>query len=153
MMCKVCLLKPLVVYVSKTGNTKKVAESIARGLNCEAKDVTGHPDLVGHDLIGLGSGVYFSNPAKELKDFISEINPMNQKTFVFVTYGSRWRSTVESLKKMLSERGFEVIGDFKPRGLDKYGPLKIIGGINKGRPNEKDLKEAEEFAKSLLSRV
>jgi flavodoxin len=146
-------LKPLVVYVSRTGNTRKVAESIARGLNCKAKDATGHPDLTGYDLIGFGSGVYFSNPAKELQDFINAINPMKLKAFVFVTYGSQWQSTVESLRKMLLEKGFDVIGEFKSRGLDKYGPLKLVGGINKGRPNENDLKEAEEFAKNLLSRV
>jgi hypothetical protein len=27
--------------------------------------------------------------------------------------------------------------------------MKLIGGIAKGRPNEQDLREAQEFAKSL----
>jgi hypothetical protein len=29
------------------------------------------------------------------------------------------------------------------------GPFKLIGGINKGRPDEKDLKQAEIFARGL----
>ena len=33
--------------------------------------------------------------------------------------------------------------------FDTYGLLKIGGGIKKGRPNEDDLKQADEFALSL----
>lgn len=143
-------MKSLIVYVSKTGNTKKVAEAIARGLGCEAKEVSSHPDLSGCHLVGFGSGVYYSRPAEELAAFIREINTTRLKAFVFVTYGGRWQSTVENLKRLLSEKGIEIVGEFKAPGLDKYGPLKLVGGIKKGRPNANDLKEAEEFGRSLM---
>lgn len=144
-------MKSVIVYASKTGNTKKVAEAIAFGIGCEAKDVSSHPELSDYDLIGFGSGVYYSKPADELADFIREIKTSKQKAFVFVTYGSRWQSTVENLKRSLSNKGIQVVGEFKTPGFDNYGPLKLIGGIKKGRPNANDLKEAEEFGKSLAT--
>jgi hypothetical protein len=36
------------------------------------------------------------------------------------------------------------------KNFDTHGSYKIVGGINKGRPNEDDLKEAKLFAESLL---
>jgi flavodoxin len=42
------------------------------------------------------------------------------------------------------------VGDFVCKALDTYGPLKLIGGLNKGRPNEEDYQKAREFAQGLL---
>jgi len=46
-------------------------------------------------------------------------------------------------------RGFTIAGEFSCRGWDTFGLLKLIGGINKGRPDEQDLKRAEDFARHL----
>jgi flavodoxin len=44
------------------------------------------------------------------------------------------------------------VGEFSCRGFDTSQAARIIGGINKGRPNEEDLKQAENFARSLRVR-
>ncbi len=144
-------MKSLIVYVSKTGNTKKVAEAIARGTGCEIEEASSHPDLSGYDLIGFGSGVYYSKPADELVMCIREIKTSRQKAFVFGTYGARGESTVENLKRLLSDKGIEMVGEFTTPGLDKYGLLKLIGGIKKLRPNSNDLKDALEFGRRLAT--
>jgi hypothetical protein len=41
------------------------------------------------------------------------------------------------------------VGDFSCNGWDTWGPLKLVGGTNKGRPNEQDLQEARVFARGL----
>jgi flavodoxin len=46
-------------------------------------------------------------------------------------------------------RGFSITGEFSCKGWDTVGPLKLFGGINKGRPNEDDLEEARVFARGL----
>jgi len=53
------------------------------------------------------------------------------------------------IKEKLTEKGFDILGEFSCRGFNTYGPFRYIGGINKGRPDEKDFKKAEEFAKDL----
>jgi len=45
------------------------------------------------------------------------------------------------------------VGEFNCLGWDNVGPLKFIGGINKGRPNENDIKKAKEFAKMMKGLV
>ena len=57
-------MKSIVIYFSITGNTRKIAEAIHKGMkslgeNCDIarlKDID-TPDLQGYDLIGLGSPV------------------------------------------------------------------------------------------------
>jgi hypothetical protein len=46
-----------------------------------------------------------------------------------------------------------VIGEFTCPGFDNYALTKLVGGVNKGRPNEEDLKEVEEFAKGLVTKI
>jgi len=46
-------------------------------------------------------------------------------------------------------RGFSIVGDFSCKGWTTWGPLKLFGGTNKGRPNEEDLEEARVFARGL----
>ena len=58
-----------------------------------------------------------------------------------------------AIKEKLSEKSFDIIGEFSCRGFDTVGPFKLIGGINKGRPNEKDFENARNFAKDLLERL
>jgi hypothetical protein len=57
------------------------------------------------------------------------------------------------LEEKLSEKGFDIIGEFSCRGFDTYGPFKLIGGISKGRPNEKDLQKAGKFAQDLSEKL
>jgi flavodoxin len=54
-----------------------------------------------------------------------------------------------ALKKHLLNHGFSIVGEFSCKGWDTWGPVKLRGGINKGRPNEQDLAEARLFARGL----
>jgi flavodoxin len=50
-------------------------------------------------------------------------------------------------------KGFNILGEFTCFGLDTEGMLRLTGGANKGRPNEEDLKRAEEFARTLQKKM
>jgi len=54
-----------------------------------------------------------------------------------------------ALKEQLAGRGFSIVDEFSCKAWDSWGPLKLIGGINKGRPDEQDLAAAREFARRL----
>ena len=45
----------------------------------------------------------------------------------------------------------KVIGKFGCKGYDSFGPFKLVGGIAKGHPNEKDLEAAVNFMTELQS--
>ena len=51
----------------------------------------------------------------------------------------------QSIDEIIYSKNSTVIGKFPCKGYDTYGLFKLVGGITKGHPNEKDLKEAVDF--------
>ena len=103
-----------------------------------------------YDLIGFGSGIAFGKHYKGLLKLVDGLPMDSKKAFVFSTRGApRLGSYHRALKSQLEEKGVTIVGEFSCRGFDTYGAMKLIGRIARGRPNEQDLREAQEFAKSL----
>lgn len=154
-------MKTLIIYISiHHSNTERVAEAVAEVLNgklAKPNDVNIN-ELSGYDLIGFGSGIYFGKHYKSLLDFIDRLpNLENKKAFIFSTSGVRkirfFHDFDKPLKEKLLEKGFDIIGEFSCRGFDTFGPFKLIGGISRGRPNERDLEQARNFARDLLEKL
>ncbi|MCX6764718.1 MAG: flavodoxin family protein [Candidatus Nealsonbacteria bacterium] len=155
-------MKTLIIYNSyHHQNTKKVAERMA--LILEA-NLTGpeiiNPDDVGainelniYDLIGFGSGIYLGKHHKNLISLVEKLPQfIGKKAFIFSTCGGDEKeieTNHDRLRKKLQEKEFDIMGEFSCKGWDSFGPLKLMGGINKDRPNEEDLKNAENFAKEI----
>jgi len=55
----------------------------------------------------------------------------------------------ENLREKLEFKGYTIVDEFQCKGFNPNSFLKLFGGMNKGRPNAKDLKNAEEFARKL----
>ncbi|MEM4641066.1 MAG: flavodoxin family protein [Candidatus Pacearchaeota archaeon] len=147
-------MKSIVVFLSiHHKNTEKIAKEIAKVLNAKLAD----PEkikartILEYDLIGFGSGIYFWKHHKKLLNFVDEIPFVkNKKAFIFSTSGISIASWFHApLRKKLISKGFKIIGEFNCPGFDTFCLLKLFGGINKGRPNEKDLKKAREFANKI----
>ncbi len=74
-----------VIYSSKTGNTKKVAEYIAQRIGAEAINVKECGDISGYDKIILGCGVYAGKPAKVMTKFVEANKEKLSSASLFVT--------------------------------------------------------------------
>jgi flavodoxin len=153
-------MKKLIVYVSvHHNNTEKIARIFANILEADMKnpEQIDSNSLLGYDLIGFGSGIYFFKHHKSLLEFAKRLPPSkNKKAIVFSTSGlTKIKFLVRHgpLKTILESKGFEVIGEFNCAGFDTVGPLRLIGGIKKGRPNDEDFKKAETFAKNLKRNI
>jgi flavodoxin len=150
-------MKALIIYISvHHGNTEKVAKAMANTLDADLLEVkqANASMLEQYDLIGFGSGIYFGKHHESLLDFVDKLPVLrNKKAFIFSTSGLRKIPFVHNFDKPLREKlqrkGFDIIGEFSCRGLDTYRATKLVGGINRGRPNAQDLKQAEDFARSL----
>jgi flavodoxin len=149
-------MKTLIVYTSvHHQNTEKVAKVMAEELKADltptgdAKPET----LATWDLIGFGSGIYFGKHHKTLLRFVETLPSMTQKkVFVFSTCGDG-KMHHAALKEKLADRGYVVVDEFCCKGWDTVGPLKLFGGINKGRPDENDLAAARAFARGLKNKA
>jgi len=147
-------MRAVVVCVSVShGNTAKVAGVVAQELGAEVAEPEAS-QLGGCDLLGVGSGIFAMAFHPRLRRFVEQLPPAppGAKAFVFWTSGSRQLPVWPYGRRMTAElqaKGYEVIGSFSCRGWDTWWPLRLIGGINKGRPNDADLDAARKFARGL----
>ncbi len=150
-------MKVLIVYASiHHKNTQNIAEEIGEVLSAKILPFfkLTEKDIKEADLVGFGSGVYFSRFHKGLIKIIDDIDGLDGKNiFIFSTSGLRKNFILNRshhhFKKLLQKKRANLVGEFNCLGLDTNGPLKLIGGINKNRPNQEDIKKARNFAKNL----
>jgi flavodoxin len=150
-------METLIIYISvHHGNTEKIAKVMANTLDATLLEVkqADASMVVQYDLIGFGSGIYFGKHHESLLDFVDRLPVLrNKKAFIFSTSGLRKIRFIHKFDKplrgKLQRKGFDIIGEFSCRGLDTYRATKLVGGVNKGRPDAKDLKQAEDFASGL----
>jgi len=137
------------------GNTQKIAEVIAKVLEAklvkpEELDIN---TVTEYDLVGFGSGIYYGKHHKDLLSVVDNLfSVKNKKAFIFSTSGTGEKNISRNhrlIREKLMAKGFTIAGEFSCRGWDSFGLLKLIGGINKGRPDEHDLRKAEDFARRL----
>lgn len=146
----------IVLYSYHHKNTEKVAQVIAKQIGAEIKtsQQTDAASLANVDLIGFGSGVYYSKLGKELLELADKLPQVSgKKAFIFSTSGRTGKAAVAKfhrpLREKLESKGFTIVGEFNCAGFDTVSIFKVVGGVNKGRPNEEDLKKAEAFAQTL----
>ena len=61
------------------------------------------------------------------------------------------RDFSKSMEESVSAKNPIVVGKFSCHGYNTFGPFKLIGGTSKGHPDEKDLHNAVEFFRELIS--
>ncbi len=148
-------MKTAIIYKSiHHGNTKKIAEVISDTLNADLFDLKDFDEdmIKEYGLIGFGSGKYYMRPHKKLRKFVEGLDNMEgKKAFVFSTSGDG--RPMGWLEKKLSGKGFNILDEFYCKGFDTYGPYKLVGGMNKGKPDEEDLKNAEIFANGIKEKI
>ena len=150
-------METVIIYASfHHKNTEKIAKAMAAVLEAEAIDFikADKEKVVSADLVGFGSGIYFSKFHKGLLKFVQDLpDSKGKKAFLFSTAGTKanplFNRGHKSIKKILQKKNFQLVAEFECLGHDTNGPLKYFGGINKGRPNEKDIEKAKAFAKNL----
>jgi Flavodoxin domain len=166
-------MKILNLYFSSTGNTEKVAQRITAtvqklGHEIDTVKIAGDLDLdlLGYEVIFVGSGVYQWLPGKPMQEFITgrlahyagagEIKYAaprlaQKKAIVYCTYGGAHTGANEAipavkyLGQLFDHLGFEIvaewylIGQYPETGRFKdFSYLGRLGNIT-GRPNEADL--------------
>ena len=150
-------MKVIVVYESKYGNTKLVAETIVEGMRqvegietvlSELKEVDLNkiPD---YDAILVGSPNHFGGPTRGVKKFIDKLGKLNLKgklVAVFDTYlGKDFEKAVKKMEKRINE---------KVPGLKLVAPgLSIrVQGV-RGPILEGELPKCKEFGNKIATQM
>ncbi len=137
------MAKAIVVYYSRSGNTKEMAKIIAQAMNdagvhtgCKPVDAVKADDLPGYDAVVLGSPCYYGQMAAPLKQLIDDLvgrhGQLNGKVGAAFSSsansGGGSETTILGIIEAMLIAGMVIQGD--PQGAH-YGPLAI------GRPDDK----------------
>ena len=154
----------VVVFSYHHGNTEKIAHACAKVLGAEVKtpQQVKPEEIAEYDLVGFGSGIYsatFDPSVLDLADRLPRLR--NKKAFLFSTYGAPGfvanREFIEKnhrqIREKLQAKGYTVIGEFGCAGWNTNSFSRFFGGLNKGRPDANDLKNAEAFARQMMEKA
>jgi flavodoxin len=115
------MAKVIIVYDSRFGNTEKVAQSLAKGLETGGitSDLVRASDnvvnqLQEYDALLVGCPTHAWRPSKPVKDFLEALDESSmkgKKAFAFDTkYSSRFAgSAAKHIEKALSKQGAAII--------------------------------------------
>ena len=150
-------MKNLIVLFSyHHNNTEKIAKVFAEVLNAEIKtpQQINPEELQDYDLIGFGSGIYSAKHHESILELANQLPQVKEKNaFIFSTSGITGKSKAtknhSTLREKLESKGYTIVDEFQCKGFNTNSFLRLFGGMNKGRPNSEDLKNAEEFAQKL----
>ena len=137
------MAKAIVVYYSRSGNTKEMAQIIAKSMNeanlpteCKSVDKVKAEDLLAFDAIVVGSPTYYGHMAGPIKqlfdDAVANHGKLDGKIGAAFSsaanIGGGNETTIMGIIEAMLISGMVVQGD--PQG-DHYGPVSI------GKPDQR----------------
>ncbi len=153
----VIVRKVLIVYGTKTGNTKAVAEAIAKGLaatkNVEVvvKDVKRtQPEEAGaYDAVLIGSANHARGPVGDVKKFLKNLEKLHLQGKTGAIFDSHIKGDQIAIVKMEKQVRDQIPG------------ITLVGagwgaeatGILKGPLREGELAKAERFGETLATKI
>jgi len=167
--------KTLITYCSLTGNTRKIADSIFKGIpdNKELKNLSEVESLDEYGLIFIGFPIYNFEPLKQAKEFM-QMHTSGRNIAIFMTMAltsapsdkqttELYNLTIRNC--MACAEGANILGIFDcPGELSEKAAIALIESndpqlrtfgmmrsFSIGFPNEKNMEDAELFAKKIYS--
>jgi flavodoxin len=150
-------LKAIILYSSKSGNTKKIADSMAIQLGCNVVKISNDSspsgvDLEGYDLVFVGTGLYAGTPNEDMVKYLSRLNLKRTKQFaLFITWGGAPRSdkmALGKLRTLLESKGQKVLEEH----FSSFGGWKGIL-MKRGHPKSEEIAAAGEWAKTVVAKT
>ncbi len=138
---------PVVLYSTKGGNTRKVAEEIADELGCPIKEIAQDSDistinLQDFDMVFVGTGIYRDHPNENLISFLKTANFGIQQFALFITWLRLRKGDAivsEEIKKILENKGRRMLSSY----------FECRGDSPSGHPDDKDFEDVRKWARTV----
>ena len=172
-------MKILICYHSQSGNTEKVARAMQESLEfedvtaCPIADVD-PTSLKDYDLVIIGSGVYAGSVGPTIKSLLKQATDLPPRFALFMTHANpdpgMWQNAFKPIRRTIEKAGSKVVGEFECLGENTVVPKDVLERVYSleslppeeceaaharveatiGHPDDGDLVNAREFAKSML---
>ena len=147
-------MKILIVYYSRTGNTRTACEALQKELDCEILEIKDmknraggwgfftstigtlfgthtkidpvHPELAPYNAVIIGSPIWAGKLSTAIRTFIAENRFDGKKVVLFTTTNVfEKEGSKNKAKKMVTESGGQVVGSFQIAVTEKINGKKI----------------------------
>ena len=134
-------MKNAVIYYTKLGHSKKIAQAIANELGVKAQDIRENPEIKDVNLLYIVSGIYGGKSAPALLDFLKTLDRQQvNKAYLLTSSGGKTTPAAE-VRETLTDLGIPVADEeFTCQGAIFFFGL--------GRPNHTDIQNAIQFVRN-----
>lgn len=144
--------KKAIIYTSyHHNNTVNLVKDAVNELEYDwynlLRDKNKEIDFSKYDTIILASGIYYSRMHKVMVNFLlrNKVKLQGKTLAAVITAGKSPGSYAKRVRNHFNNLELKNVSVFSCLAFDTYGPLKLIGGVNKGRPNDEDVLKLKEF--------
>lgn len=149
------------IYFSPTGTTKKIINSIVKGMGIVNNQVIEFTlpkvrnedvPLIDGDIVIIGVPVYEEKVPEIILSFLSSLKGNEKPVVIVSVYGNiGYGITLNELDLIAENSGFKVVAAGSFIGEHSFSTDEVP--IAKYRPNSKDLNKAEEFGMSIIEKM
>jgi flavodoxin len=129
------------IYLSKTGHSKKLAEAIAAELQIPAQDIKTNPQIKGADLLFIVGGIYGGKSDPKMIEYITTLDNTMAKKAALITSCCSKVTAQSAVREELEKNNIEVLKD----EFICQGSFLLFGFHH---PNKTDIQNAVSYAKS-----
>lgn len=131
-----------VIYFSKSGHSRTLAQAVAKALSLEALELTQVPADLSSDLVFLVTGIYGGVPDPKVKEFAAALSPQSIRRVCLIT-SSMGKKPQTEIRSILENQGIKVL---RAEYLCK-GSFLFFG---MGHPSKEEIREAVDFAQRTV---
>lgn len=135
-------MKNAVIYYSKLGHSKKIAQAIANELGVKAQDIRENPEIKDVDQLYIVSGIYGGVSAPQLLEFLKTLDGQKIKRAYLLTSSGGKTTRAAEVRTVLTELGIPVAEE----EFTCQGAIFLFG---MGHPNKADIQNAIHFVQSV----
>lgn len=153
-------MKSVVVYYSLSGNNRKIAKAIHRGMSKVVEADVGSikeispKDLAKYDLIGVGAPIWYMREPANVRLYLHRIPKMEGKYFfLFSCHGLHPYGIFMTMSQVILKKDAKIIGWADWFGDSPPGDHWPYPSPKYGHPDEIDLAEAEKFGREIAERA
>lgn len=155
--CDYYMVKVIIVYESKYGNTKRVGETIIEGMKKvggievsikELKEVD-LEKIADYDVILIGSPNHMGGPTRGIKGFIDKLSKLHLKGKMFTVFDTYLGKDFEKAVKKMEKRISEKVPEMKQ--IAPSLSIRVQG--MKGPIVEGELLKCKEFGEKIATKL
>ncbi len=143
-------MKYAVRYASRGGNTRAVADEIAKKIDVKAERIS-EPLEEEVDVLFLGAGVWFASVTKDMKEYLAALDSGKIKQIVAFSTSGHLESAIKKITAAAKDKGIKVNEEsfdlhLNMQGMTFFAPAG--GDLTKEQINEVDA-----FVDKVLTRL